>query len=397
MIKFQSSAKFTKEAVIVLLTQEQVNNKKLSHLNKTIREQILSLSKSKKFAGQKGETLPLISSKQTILLAGVGKGSEANFSMLRMGLGNIFQSTHFKKAREIEIVPYDQKDLVVTAIIEGFIVGTYAWRKYLTPAKESPLPTVKTLYIVAPAKKIYDEAITICEGVNLARNLINENADVTTSVYLEKIIKDLVHGKRDVRLEILNQKELKAKGLGLHLAVSQGSNKEPKLIIVKYSGGGKSEGYTALVGKGLTFDTGGLNLKPTGHIETMRCDMSGAAAVIATLRNTLALKLKKNIIFAVGIAENAIGPAAFKPGDVYRGYSGKTVEIGNTDAEGRLVLADAIAYVAKNYKPARIIDIATLTKAVEIALGHFYAGLLSRDEKLVKERSGLAFAVVSGN
>lgn len=385
MIKFHSSAKFDKEATVILLSQEQVTKRDFSHLSKALQEQVSTLSKSKKFAGEKGEILPLISARQTILLVGLGQSAKANFSLLRMVIGNVFRSAFLKKAKEIEIIPHEQKDPVVIATIEGFIIGIYEWRKYQTKEKNDKTPPAKTLFIVAPSKKIYDEATTISKGVNLARDLINENADVTTPVYLEKVIKDIVRGKKNVRVEILNQKELKAKGLGLHLAVSQGSNKEPKLIIVKYSGDVKPGNYTALIGKGLTFDTGGLNLKTTGHIETMRCDMSGAAAVIATLKNTLELKLRKNVIFAVGIAENAIGPASFKPGDVYRAYSGKTVEIGNTDAEGRLVLADAIAYVAKNYKPVRIIDIATLTGACVVALGFDYTGLVAPDDDFARQ------------
>jgi leucyl aminopeptidase len=169
------------------------------------------------------------------------------------------------------------------------------------------------------------------------------------------------------------------------LAVNQGSRKEPKLIIVKYQGAGSKEKYTALIGKGVTFDTGGLNLKPTGSMETMRMDMSGTAAVIGTLKNTIALGLKKNVLFVCAVAENAIGSGSFKPGDVFRAYNGKTVEVNNTDAEGRLVLADAIAYVVKNYKPEQIIDIATLTGACVVALGHDYSGLISTNDKLAKQ------------
>jgi leucyl aminopeptidase len=169
------------------------------------------------------------------------------------------------------------------------------------------------------------------------------------------------------------------------LAVNQGSNKEPKLIIVKYHGAVNRDNYTAIIGKGMTYDTGGLNIKPTGSMETMRCDMSGAAAVIGILQNTVSLGLRKNVLFVVGLAENAIGPAAYKPGDVFRGYSGKTVEIMNTDAEGRLVLADAISYVVKNYKPARLIDIATLTGAVVVALGNDYTGLVTTDDELSRK------------
>ena len=183
---------------------------------------------------------------------------------------------------------------------------------------------------------------------------------------------------------------MQAKGLNLHLAVNQSSNKEPKLVIVKYAGGKKEEGYTAIIGKGVTFDTGGLNLKPSGSIETMKIDMAGAAAVCGILKNTLALGIQKNLLFVLGIAENSIGSAAYKPGDVITGYAGKSVEIGNTDAEGRLVLADAFAYVVKNYKPTKMIDLATLTGACVVALGFDYTGLFSNDDELARDLENAA-------
>jgi len=215
--------------------------------------------------------------------------------------------------------------------------------------------------------------------------LINDNADTVTSEFLEKAVKDIIRGNKNIRLEILNRKELKAKGLNLHLAVNQGSNKEPKLIIVRYEAGAKNEDYTAFIGKGMTFDTGGLNLKPTGSIESMKIDMSGAATVCGLLKNVLALGIKKNLLFVLGIAENSIGSAAYKPGDVITGYAGKSVEIGNTDAEGRLVLADALSYVVKNYKPAKMIDLATLTGACVVALGFDYTGLFSYSDELADQ------------
>src|SRR5207244_3447358 len=147
---------------------------------------------------------------------------------------------------------------------------------------------------------------------------------------------------------------------------------------------------TAMVSKWMTFDTGGLNLKPTNHIETMKIDMSGAGAVCGILKNTLKLGIKKNLLFVLGIAENSIGSAAYKPGDVIVGYAGKSVEIGNTDAEGRLVLADAFAYVVKNYKPAKMVDMATLTGACVVALGFDYSGLFSNNDPLAEDLLELA-------
>jgi leucyl aminopeptidase len=157
------------------------------------------------------------------------------------------------------------------------------------------------------------------------------------------------------------------------------------LILLHYKGDPKSKDLTAVVGKGITFDTGGLNLKPTGSIETMKCDMAGAAAVLGILKACQALKLKKNVIGVIAAAENAISAEAYKPGDVYISHSGKSVEITNTDAEGRLVLADALSYVQTHYELSRVIDLATLTGGVVVALGEEATGLFSNDDALINQ------------
>ncbi len=343
------------------------------------------LKKTKQFTADSGELFPIPINGKIVLLAGVGKRQDCTFTALCINVRRAILSPFISKLTEVEMIPFEQNDTFIRAIIDGFKIGTYAWNKYRKEPLHEPTVDTRILHIVSSKTQSYLDASLITEGVNLARNLINDNADIVTSVYLESVIKNLVKGQKNISLEILNKKQLKAKGLNLHLAVNQGSAKEPKLIIVQYRRSTKKGNSTAIIGKGITFDTGGLNLKPTGSIETMRSDMSGAACVIGTLKNVIKLNLKKNIIFAVGIAENAIGKEAYKPGDVIKSYSGKTVEIGNTDAEGRLVLADAIGYVVRNYKPSRIIDIATLTGACVIALGHDYSGLVSSDDKLVEQ------------
>ena len=384
MVHIISKLTNSKEATVFFVDQASFESgKSTAGVPSKLAEQITKLKKGRHFTADAGELFPLVLDKQFILLAGMGKAEKVSLSDIRIYVRKALLSSFLKKFNKIEVVPHSTEKVVVKAILEGILIGTYRWTKYRSD-KKAKAGESKQYYLIAEDKREYQEAVAICSGVNLARDLINDNADVVTSIYLESVIKNLVHGTKHVTVDVLNKKELKAEGLGLHLAVNQGSPKEPKLIIVKYSGAGKKEPFTALIGKGITFDTGGLNLKPTGSMETMRCDMSGAAAVIGTLKNVLALKPKKNILFVVGIAENAIGSQAYKPGDVIIGYAGKSVEIGNTDAEGRLVLADAIAYVAKNYRPARIIDIATLTGACVIALGYDYTGLVSTDDKLAK-------------
>ncbi|MCR4336545.1 MAG: leucyl aminopeptidase [Candidatus Omnitrophica bacterium] len=383
MIKFHPTAKFDKDASVIFLNKEQAKSKTLSGIvNSKIREQILALIKNEQFQADEGEVFPLALGKQKILFVGMGDRSKLTPTSLRKLARQAVLSSYLKKVKDVEWVTDDQKDETIIGVIEGILIGGYSWDKYRSGEQK----VAKTHHIIAAYKPAYDDTLTVCKGVSLTRDLINDNADVVTSTYLEKVVRGLVKDHKNVSLEILNEKEMKAVGLGLHLAVNQGSNKEPKLIIVRYQGANAKKEYdVALVGKGMTYDTGGLNIKTTGHMEAMRMDMSGAAAVIGTLHNALALKLKKNVLFVMPIAENAIDANSYKPGDVIRGYDGKTVEIGNTDAEGRLVLADAFSYVIKNYKPKTLVDIATLTGAVIVALGHDYSGLVSCKDELANQ------------
>ncbi len=365
MISFSTKPK-NQEATVVLLTSSQSDKRLKRDL-------------------EKGEIFPFLEGKNLVLFVGLGKAEKLSLTDLRIQIRRAFLSSFLKKIKNIDLIPHTKDSQSIKAIIEGVLIGTYVWDKYKSKPKDDQTIKEKNVTIITDSKKDYTDAVAICEGVNLTRDLVNDNADFVTSDHLEKTVRGLVKGHKNVSLDILNRKELKAKGLNLHLAVNQGSNKEPKLIIVRYHGGKKGEAYTAILGKGMTFDTGGLNLKPSNHIETMKIDMSGAGAVCGILKNALKLNLKKNVLFVLGIAENAIGSNAYKPGDVFTGYAGKSVEIGNTDAEGRLVLADALAYLVKNYKPAKIIDMATLTGACVVALGFDYSGLFSNDDKLAKD------------
>ena len=386
MISFRNNEKFDKDATVILVDKQQIKQKEFLFKDKHALDGLLDLIKEGRFSADKDEVFPLVGKKsRLVLFVGLGKPEDLSLTALRITVKKALTSAFLKKCQEVELIPHATDEKTVIALIEGYLIGTYKWDKYKSKPKDEKNTKLKTVVLVAPHKKEFEQAAAICEGVNFTRDLVNDNADVVTSTLFEKEVRELIKGHKNVSLEILNEKELKAKGLNLHLAVNQGSNKEPKLIIIKYTGANANNAYTAVLGKGMTFDTGGLNLKPSNHIETMRIDMSGAGAVMGTLKNILNLKLAKNIIFAMGVAENAIGPGAYKPGDVFTGYGGKSVEIGNTDAEGRLVLADAISYLVKNYKPARIIDLATLTGACVVALGFDYSGLFSNNDDLARQ------------
>lgn len=335
------------------------------------------------FTGKDGEILPVMRGDKVAILAGVG--SEENALSLRK-LGSLTKAALRTKPvtpqKPVAIQPLDDSPDAVRAIVDGAKLGLYQWKKYITPIEGKPNEEDFDITILSRYGEPVDAVSTIADGVNLARNLANENADVADSELLEKTIREIAEPDARCAITVLNETDLEDEGLNLHLAVNQGSAKEPKLIIVTYRGGKENDPFVALIGKGITFDTGGLNLKSTGSMETMRMDMSGTAAAIGCLRNAIQLNLACNVYFVCAIAENAIGSRSYKPGDVLVSYCGKTVEIGNTDAEGRLVLADANSYLAKNYKPETIINIATLTGAVVIALGYEYMGLLSSDRSL---------------
>lgn len=383
MIRFTPQSHFDTSGLIIFLTEEQWKDKKFpAGIPDSMRSAITDVYALNQFSAKKNELYPVNLKKQIIILVGLGGKKEASAATRRIATRNVFLSQYVKKIKNIDVFPSEQNIEAIHEIIEGICIGTYSWTKYQSKNDTNDEINNKSIAIISKPKSKYSEILTICNGVTLTRDLVNDNADIVTATYMENKIREIIKGYKNASLTILGKKELKSKGLNLHLAVNQGSTNEPKLIIVKYNGGAKKDKLTALIGKGITFDSGGLNVKTSGHIETMRCDMAGAAALAGVLKNILALKVKKNILFVFGMAENAIGSKSYKPGDIIRSYSGKTVEIANTDAEGRLVLADAIAYTAKNYSPQMIIDIATLTGACIVALGYDYTGLVSDNQKL---------------
>jgi len=225
----------------------------------------------------------------------------------------------------------------------------------------------------------------IADGVELARELANRPANHCTP----SVLADEAHrlGKaHGLEVHVLNRKDAEKLGMGCFLAVTQGSVQAPRFIIVKYQGAAKSVAPLVLVGKGITFDTGGISIKPAAGMDEMKFDMGGAASVLGTLRAVAELKPKLNLIGIVAACENMPGGAAVKPGDVVTSLSGKTVEILNTDAEGRLVLCDALTY-AERFEPAAVVDIATLTGACVVALGQHRSGMFSSDESLAAQLS----------
>lgn len=338
------------------------------------------------FKGLEASFLILYYASCRILLLGLGKKNKVSIEVLRRSYSGIVKICQNKVINKIDIIqPVSKKldeDEVLKGITEGILLTNYSFNKLKTKAKEHLVKQV-SFYDIQKKKldslKKYDK---IMQGVYLARDLVNGNADDVTATYLVKVANDLSKKYPKLKSRVLNKKQLEKEKLGLLLAVNRGSVTEPALIVLSYNGNAKSKDHTLLVGKGVTYDTGGLNLKPYTSMETMKADMAGSACVLSVLQVVAALQLKVNVTAVVGATENSISENSFKPGDVYKSYKGLTVEVNNPDAEGRLVLADAISYGVKNLHPTRIIDVATLTGGVDVALGNEASGLFSNDDKL---------------
>jgi leucyl aminopeptidase len=218
-------------------------------------------------------------------------------------------------------------------------------------------------------------------GVRLMRDLANQPANVCTPGYLGKAARNLAREHRKIRVRVLNETECRRLQMGSFLSVTRGTHEPAYLIVLEYNGGARGEAPTALVGKGVTFDTGGISLKPPPAMDEMKFDMSGAASVLGTFKAVATMDLPINLVGVVPACENMPSGHATKPGDIVKSMSGQTVEVLNTDAEGRLILCDAITY-ARRFKPEVVIDIATLTGACVVALGNHFSGLFSNDEEL---------------
>jgi len=338
------------------------------------------------FHGKEGETLLVYLPKgkeKRALLLGLGKQEECTTEKLRRSYAKAVKAVRGKKLKNANftLADFSPQEATNKAIFEGVLLACYAFDQWKTEEDEA-LQLVRFCGVPASHKELLHKTKITTEAVNFVRDLVNRNADDKHVGTLERIAKELQKISDKVKTHVLDKKQLEELGMGLHCAVGQGALRGPALIIMHYKGGGRSDDTTAIIGKGITFDTGGLNLKMTGNIETMKCDMAGTAATLGVIKAAAQLKLKCNLIGVLAVAENAIGPGSYKPGDVFRSYCGKTVEISNTDAEGRLVLADALSYIQDKYKPKRMIDMATLTGGIVVALGEMATGLFCNDDTL---------------
>jgi len=321
-----------------------------------------------------------------LVVAGLGKRDELDAERLRVAAALVAKEAARRKATSLAWLLPELGDDAAAAegTVTGTILGAYRFDRFKSGDSADSTPALESLTLLAPeAVAAAAEAARIgAEAQNRARDLQSTPANFATPAFLAARAEEIAAASEAVSVEVLGREEIAAKGMGGLVAVSQGSEQEPRLIVLRYRGGGT--GTLGLIGKGVTFDTGGISLKPGAGMEEMKYDMSGGAAVLEAVAAIAELGLAIDLVAVVPATENMPSGSAIKPGDVITHYNGTTVEVNNTDAEGRLILADALAY-AIELGAERVVDLATLTGAVVIALGSTYAGVMSNDDALASE------------
>lgn len=392
MIQIQSVTLKEVDALIIPVFEE-----------KTAENEVLKkLSDRKAFQAKMGEVfvLPVVEEelKYTIYM-GLGAKEAFNSDEFRKAVAAAMQKAKALKVNTvgIEICVSDKLCVGgnVKAITEAVILGTYAFDKYQSQSETAKELTVYLSGVpeakLKRAGEVLEEAKNIADGVVLARELTNEPSN---QIYPETLAQRVVEmGEASgLEVEVMDEKQIEALGMKAFLAVGGSSERKPRLIVMRHMGAPEESEILGLVGKGLTYDTGGYSLKPTDSMKTMHTDMGGAAAVIGAMQVIAKNKVNKNVVAVVAACENVISAGSYKPGDIISSMAGKTIEIGNTDAEGRLTLADAVTYSIEKEKVTKLIDVATLTGAALVALGTsttavvtnntaFYNELLTASEK----------------
>ncbi|KZM50330.1 leucyl aminopeptidase [Labrenzia sp. OB1] len=345
------------------------------------------------FKGQKKSSLDLVAPAglglDRLIVFGIGKPGDLSRDDWRAFGGAVFAELQ-KAGVDAATVLLDTPEGTALSAQEAaeFAMGaklrSYTFDAYKTKKKGDDKDKDLKLTLSVPdlkgARKAWASAEAVTDGVILARDLVNEPANILGPVEFAKKAEEL--GKLGVEVEVLGEKEMKKLKMAALLGVSQGSVRPPRLAVMRWNGGKKGDAPVALVGKGVVFDTGGISIKPAAGMEEMKGDMGGAAAVVGAMHAIAGRKAKANVIGVIGLVENMPDGNAQRPGDIVTAMSGTTIEILNTDAEGRLVLADALWYTQQKYKPAIMIDLATLTGAVLVALGNQNAGLFSNNDDL---------------
>ena len=369
-------------------------------LNKAAGGALGRAIKGSRFAGNKGQVLELLAppgvGASRILLIGIGKPDDlTDVDLENLGgslVAHLLTSGVREAAIMVDTIPGFTQRAPLRAARYGFgaLLRSYRFDRYKTKQKSEFKPSLAKVTVMVQnpgaARRAFADMEKVAEGVFFTRNLVSEPANVIYPKSLAREARKL--SKLGVKVQVLGAAEMRRLGMGALLGVAQGSDHEPQLAVMRWNGAPaartRAKAPIAFVGKGVTFDTGGISIKPALHMEDMKWDMGGAAVVIGLMRALAGREARVNAVGVCGLVENMPSAKAQRPGDIVTSASGQTIEVINTDAEGRLVLADALWYVQEKFKPRAIIDLATLTGAVIVALGHDHAGLFSNDDTLAE-------------
>src|SRR3989344_582163 len=386
----ESLESFKSELIVVGLCKGSAVPNFLESVDKKLDGSISRVLKTKEFEGEFGQfrlisTLGKLPSK-SVLLFGLGESKDLTLDVLRRSAGvsakivrDLCGVSEFATVLHTVDVPKSSKDERAQVVTEGTVLASYQFIKYRTVDRDKIKVLRKVTLVGDGVANSVKKGMILAECANLVRDLANEPASSLHPKELADVAKELE--RLGIKVVVHDKKSIEKIGLTALLAVNRGSVHEPRLVVMEYNGGGKKK--VALVCKGITFDSGGLNIKTDDGMMTMKHDMTGAAVVIAALKAASQLKLGVNLVGVFVATENMPGMDAYKQGDVVKTFSGKTIEIANTDAEGRVILADALAYTEKTFKPDLMVDLATLTGAVSVALGSPCAGVMGTDQSLI--------------
>jgi len=362
----------------------------LGKLHKKIDQAVLQSIKEIK--GKKNKITLIHSHKEIpperILIAGLGKKNRLTSDVMRDVTGNITKKIHELGIREFSIIIPDKiairNEQVISSIVEGANLSLYDFDLFKKEKSDKKEPDLTLFTSDKDAQKIIKNSITISDAVKFTRDVANLPPNECPPIKLGEIAKK-ISNQNKMKCTVFSKNEIKSKGLGGVTAVGQGSKNEPRFIILEYRNGKKEQKPILLVGKAVTFDTGGISLKPGEKMDEMKFDKCGGCTVLGVMKAISELKLGINVVAIIPSVENMPGGESYRPGDIIKLFNGKTAEILNTDAEGRLILADGLAYGIKHYQPSSVMDFATLTGACIVALGTNVAGIVSNNSKLTSK------------
>ncbi len=377
--------------VVAFATEGAKLGKAAAALDKACKGQLARAVKASGFEGKKDQSLDIVAPGAglvRVVLMGLGKADALTAREIELLGGAVAGTLQGLKAKAASVSALEGLKGIsggetAALMASGAALRSYRFDSYKSKKPEGANGLAELSFQTAEsakAKKSFQTYEAIREGNHLARDLVNEPANVLFPEELANRTRAL--SKAGVQVEILTPAHMKKLGMGALLGVAQGSPHEARLVVMRWNGGKKGDAPLAFVGKGVTFDTGGVSIKPAGGMEDMKGDMAGAACVVGLMLALARRKARCNVVGAIGIVENAIDGKAQRPGDIVKSMSGQTIAVLNTDAEGRLVLADVLWYVQSRFKPKFMVNLATLTGAILVALGKEHAGLFSNNDEL---------------